>query len=45
MGRKVKAYGVEGESLWGAMVKGYGAKGESLWGVRWKLMGYCSFLL
>lgn len=32
MGRKVKAYGVEGESLWGAMVKGYGAKGECLWG-------------
>ncbi len=34
MGRKVNAYGVEGESLWGAMVKGYGAKGECLWGVR-----------
>lgn len=40
MGRKVKAYGVEGESLWGAMVKGYGAKvkgygvkGECLWGI------------
>lgn len=31
MGRKVKAYGVEGESLWGVMVKGYGAKGECLW--------------
>lgn len=34
MGRKVKAYGVESENLWGAMVKGYGAKGECLWGGR-----------
>lgn len=43
MGRKVKAYGVEGESLWGAMVKGYGAKGERIWGKGESLWGIVVF--